>query len=155
SPGTLPGLVPFAGPSSASAADSAAQACGFRMHFPQSSKNIVLSQHLSFGMCGASTVARQHEPLRTGDTMKRMKIWIPAGVLAMALVAWAFVRQDGDGAETFRLVAVEQGSIESVVTSTGVLQPTETVEVGTQVSGQIAELYVDFNAPVKKGMLLA
>lgn len=87
--------------------------------------------------------------------MKSRKIWIPAGVLAMALVVWAFIGRGSETAESFRFTAVEQGSIESVVTSTGVLQPTETVEVGTQVSGQVAELYVDFNDPVKKGQLLA
>ncbi|HSJ31232.1 MAG TPA: efflux RND transporter periplasmic adaptor subunit [Longimicrobiales bacterium] len=86
--------------------------------------------------------------------MKR-KIWIPAAMVALALVVWAFVGRDAADAESYRFVAVEQGTIETVVTSTGVLQPTETVEVGTQVSGQVAELFADFNDRVKKGQLLA
>jgi HlyD family secretion protein len=87
--------------------------------------------------------------------MKNRKIWIGAGVPAMALVVWAFVGRGAGDEQSFRFAVVERGSIESVVTATGVLQPTETVEVGTQVSGQIAELYVDFNDPVKAGQLLA
>jgi HlyD family secretion protein len=87
--------------------------------------------------------------------MKYRKIWIPAAMLAMALLTWAFVHSRGSDAESYRLVSVDAGSVESVVTSTGVLQPTETVEVGTQVSGQIAALYVDFNDAVTKGQLLA
>jgi HlyD family secretion protein len=50
---------------------------------------------------------------------------------------------------------MERGTVESIVASTGTLQATETVEVGTQVSGQIAHLYVDFNDRVKEGDLLA
>jgi HlyD family secretion protein len=83
------------------------------------------------------------------------KLWIPAAVLSAMLVLWAFIGRDGADAESYRFVAVEQGSVETVVTSTGVLQPTETVEVGTQVSGQVAELFADFNDQVTKGQLLA
>jgi HlyD family secretion protein len=87
--------------------------------------------------------------------MKNRKIWIPGAVLAAALVLWAFVGRAGADGESYRLVSLEQGSIETVVTSTGVLQPTETVEVGTQVSGQVAELFADFNDRVTSGQLLA
>jgi len=55
----------------------------------------------------------------------------------------------------YRFVTVEMGTVEEVVTSTGTVQPTETVEVGTQVSGQLSALYVDFNDRVKQGDLLA
>ncbi|MBR9990967.1 MAG: efflux RND transporter periplasmic adaptor subunit [Gemmatimonadetes bacterium] len=87
--------------------------------------------------------------------MKNRRIWIAGAVVAIALALWTFIGRDGADTETYRFVAVEQGSIETVVTSTGVLQPTETVEVGTQVSGQVAELLADFNDRVKKGQLLA
>jgi HlyD family secretion protein len=87
--------------------------------------------------------------------MRTKKVWIPVGLSATALLLWAFVRHDGAASTSYRFVAVEAGSVESVVTSTGTLQATETVEVGTQVSGQIAELFVDFNDRVSKGQLLA
>jgi HlyD family secretion protein len=87
--------------------------------------------------------------------MKSRKIWTTAGVLAIAMVLWAFMRRDGAATEGYRFAAVERGTIETVVTATGVLQPTETVEVGTQVSGQVSELFADFNDRVRKGQLLA
>ena len=50
---------------------------------------------------------------------------------------------------------VEKGSISNTVTATGTLEAVKTVEVGTQVSGVIEKIYVDFNTQVKKGQLLA
>jgi len=50
---------------------------------------------------------------------------------------------------------VETGSNHATVSATGSLSAVRTVEVGTQVSGQIAAVYVDFNARVKKGQLIA
>jgi HlyD family secretion protein len=47
------------------------------------------------------------------------------------------------------------GSIANAVTATGTVQPVDTVAVGTQVSGNISKVYVDFNSKVKKGQLLA
>lgn len=55
----------------------------------------------------------------------------------------------------FRFAAVEKTTLESTVSATGALSAVRTVQVGTQVSGQIAALYVDFNDKVKKGQLLA
>lgn len=49
----------------------------------------------------------------------------------------------------------QYGSISNAVTATGTLQPVDTVAVGTQVSGIIEKVYVDFNSSVKKGQLLA
>jgi HlyD family secretion protein len=58
-------------------------------------------------------------------------------------------------APSFRLVTVERGDIQSTVSTTGTLGAVTTVNVGTQVSGQVSALYVDFNDEVKKGQLLA
>lgn len=58
-------------------------------------------------------------------------------------------------ASSFRFAAVERGSIEQTVTVTGTLQPVKTVDVGSQLSGQISRLYVDFNDTVRKGQPLA
>ena len=55
----------------------------------------------------------------------------------------------------FRFAEVEEGSIISVVNSTGDVQPVLRVEVGSFVSGPIIELHVDFNSEVKKGELMA
>jgi HlyD family secretion protein len=50
---------------------------------------------------------------------------------------------------------IERGSIASIVTATGTVNPVTTVQVGTYVSGPIQAIYVDFNSPVKKGQLVA
>lgn len=78
------------------------------------------------------------------------------GIAAVVIAAIVWLTNRG-GAETssWRFVVVERGSLEQVVAATGTLTPVTTVEVGTQASGQIAELYVDFNDMVHKGQLLA
>ncbi len=87
--------------------------------------------------------------------MKSQKIWIALAVLATAAVAYGLTTRRSGDAVAYRFVQVQRGTVEEVVTSTGAMQPTETVEVGTQVSGQISNIYVDFNDRVKKGELLA
>jgi RND family efflux transporter, MFP subunit len=56
---------------------------------------------------------------------------------------------------SYRFATVERGNIRSTVSATGALNAVTTVSVGTQVSGQVSELLVDFNDHVKKGELLA
>ncbi len=53
------------------------------------------------------------------------------------------------------LAPVTIGDIQSVVQATGTVQPVETVDVGTQISGRIEELYFDYNSKVEKGQLIA
>ncbi len=87
--------------------------------------------------------------------MKRKSAWLAVGVLATAAIVWfATIRTETASAE-YRFVEVTRADLESSVTATGTLQATETVEVGTQVSGQLAEIYVDFNDAVEPGQLLA
>jgi HlyD family secretion protein len=50
---------------------------------------------------------------------------------------------------------VDRGTIENIVTSTGELQPVTKVEIGSQVSGKIISLYVDYNTRVRKGQAIA
>lgn len=52
-------------------------------------------------------------------------------------------------------VLVKKGSITNEVSATGTVEPVEQVEVGTQVSGEVSKIYVDYNSVVKKGQLLA
>lgn len=56
---------------------------------------------------------------------------------------------------SFRYAAIQRGNIEQTVTVTGSLQPVKTVEVGSQLSGQLSKLYVDFNDTVRKDQPLA
>lgn len=68
---------------------------------------------------------------------------------------WYFSRNGGEGGSIYRFVEVERGDLEAVVSSTGTLEPVTTVEVGTQVSGRIARLFVDFNDQVRRGQVVA
>jgi HlyD family secretion protein len=58
-------------------------------------------------------------------------------------------------AEKIETAAIDNGDIKRTVATSGSVRPLITVEVGSQVSGQIQEIYVDFNSPVVKGQLLA
>ncbi len=55
----------------------------------------------------------------------------------------------------FNTATVEEQTVETTVTATGYVQPVDKVDVGTQVSGVIEKIYVDYNSQVKKGQLLA
>lgn len=57
--------------------------------------------------------------------------------------------------DTFKTAVVEKGSITNIVTSTGTVEPEKSVDVGTQVSGIIDKIYVDYNSVVKEGQVIA
>ena len=61
----------------------------------------------------------------------------------------------GDDAPEYQTAAVERGNVVSRVSTSGSLQAVVTVDVGSQVSGRIQELYADFNSTVKKGQKIA
>lgn len=61
----------------------------------------------------------------------------------------------GPSKNIYETIPLERGDIQKIVTSTGVIEPINQVEVGTQVSGIVETLYVDFNSVVKKGQILA
>ncbi len=86
--------------------------------------------------------------------MKRI-IFAVVAVLVIGVGALAFARHKADAAPAYRFVPVQRGDVESVVTATGTLSAVRTVQVGTQVSGQIAALHADFNDHVKKGQVVA
>jgi HlyD family secretion protein len=86
------------------------------------------------------------------------KIKTTAALTAVILLggtAWFYKRADGKEAPAYKTAPVTRASLKSTVSATGSLQAVRTVQVGTQVSGQIAHIYVDFNDHVKKGQLLA
>jgi HlyD family secretion protein len=87
--------------------------------------------------------------------MKNKKLWAFLTVAATVGVLYGTIGRGTADEVSYRFVAVERGTVETVVASTGNMQATETVEVGTQVSGLLSEIHVDFNDQVKKGQLLA
>lgn len=89
--------------------------------------------------------------------MKRInKIWI--GVIALILLAIsAFLLTDGKKKEEVSFVTekVSKANIQNSITATGSIEPVTSVTVGTQVSGIVSKLYVDYNSVVKKGQVIA
>jgi HlyD family secretion protein len=89
--------------------------------------------------------------------MKLRKIII-GGVILVVIVAVAMILFFGNGKAadtTYRTVKLERGDLDVLVTATGALSAVKTVEVGTQVSGIISKLYVDFNSVVTKNQIIA
>lgn len=76
-------------------------------------------------------------------------------VVAGAILGWTLLKNNKSGAIKYRTEKITRGDIEAVVTTSGTVNPITKVEVGSQVSGKIAKLYVDFNSRVKEGDILA
>jgi HlyD family secretion protein len=87
--------------------------------------------------------------------IKYRKIIIIAVVATLAAIATFFlVRGSGNGV-TFKTEKLEMGGITETITASGTVAAVVTVTVGSQVSGTISKLYVDYNSKVKKGQILA
>ena len=86
--------------------------------------------------------------------------FVPLALVVLALgaaggVAWRWRQAHQKAPVEFETVAVDTGRIVSRVTATGTLSALVTVQVGSQVSGRVQKLFVDFNSQVKKGQLIA
>jgi len=88
--------------------------------------------------------------------MKRRPLLLIAAAL-LAAIGYGSYRYIGSGTDQprYKLAQIESGTLTAVVSSTGTLNPVVSVQVGSQVSGQIKEILVDFNSPVKVGQLIA
>ncbi|HUE40726.1 MAG TPA: efflux RND transporter periplasmic adaptor subunit [Chthoniobacterales bacterium] len=86
-----------------------------------------------------------------------MKRFLPVGVIIVALLVILFVlrRCTSSGTATYQTATVTRGPITQLVTATGTLNPVVNVQVGSQVSGNIAKLFADFNSEVKAGQTVA
>jgi HlyD family secretion protein len=88
----------------------------------------------------------------------KLKTSIPIFASVLLLTVGSLVLkscQSSKGEINIETTAISKGSITNTVTATGTIQAIKTVAVGTQVSGVISKLYVDFNSNVKKGQVLA
>lgn len=87
--------------------------------------------------------------------MKKIAI-IAGAIIVVAVVVWQFAGRSGpEQTGRFEFVEVERGDIENIISSSGTLSAVGTVEVGTQVSGTIARILVDYNETVRAGQVLA
>ena len=82
-----------------------------------------------------------------------------AGAVIVGIAATALVLGGGanaaTGKYTYETVTVGKGDVARVISASGAVQPREKVDVGSEVSGKITAIYVDFNDPVKKDQVLA
>jgi len=87
--------------------------------------------------------------------MKRTLI-VVAVVVVAALVVWRMTSGDGSSAgAVYEFAKIERGDLEDVISATGTISAVGTVEVGTQVSGRLSDIFVDFNDSVREGQVLA
>ncbi len=85
---------------------------------------------------------------------KRAK-WLLAASLVVVLAVVAFYFFKGSAQPAYLTTVIDRGDIEAAITATGTVNAVKTVQVGSQVSGNILTLYADFNTKVKEGQLVA
>src|ERR1700689_3659605 len=85
----------------------------------------------------------------------RWLLVIPAVLVVLAILATLVVVRSPASAVSYSTVPVQTGALAQTVTASGTLNPQNTINVGSQVSGTISEIDADFNAKVKKGQILA
>jgi HlyD family secretion protein len=85
----------------------------------------------------------------------RILIFTVVGLLTITAVYWFFFRGNNKTVTTYKTAVVSRTTISNTVTATGTVEPVKQVSVGTQVSGVIKKIYVDYNSIVRKGQLLA
>lgn len=84
------------------------------------------------------------------------KVLVLLVLLAAAAGGWYWLQvRAANGEVKYRLAKVERGPIAAVVIASGTLNAVTTVQVGSQISGQVKEIYADFNTPVKSGQIIA
>ena len=86
------------------------------------------------------------------------KATLISGVVVLALVgggAWWWAQRSAQSAVQYRSALIERGPLQASVSASGTVNPVTQVSVGTQVSGQVRAVYVDFNTEVKAGQLIA
>ena len=88
--------------------------------------------------------------------MKNKKVWLGIGAIAViALIVWLLSGGKKEEKVEFETAKVVRQNINTSITATGTIEPVTSVTVGTQVSGIVAKLYVDYNSIVKKGQVIA
>jgi HlyD family secretion protein len=84
------------------------------------------------------------------------KVWVGAACVLVLLGGGAWWWTQGRTPDVvYRTAKIERGPLQATVSASGAVNPVSQVSVGTQVSGQIKDLYVDFNSEVKAGQLIA
>lgn len=84
----------------------------------------------------------------------RRKWWIILFAIVAGIAIYFFTGSSSNQGTGFATATISKGDLRQVVTATGEIQPLNTINVGSQVSGTIEAIYVDYNSKVKKGDVL-
>lgn len=76
-------------------------------------------------------------------------------VIVLAMAAYLFIKSDDAILVEAKTVLAKKANVTTMITATGTIEPITQVEVGTQVSGVVEKIYVDYNSVVKEGQLIA
>jgi HlyD family secretion protein len=87
--------------------------------------------------------------------MRRVSIIFGVLALGLAIAGYVFFNGERKAPVRYRTVPIERGTVISLVTATGTINPITTVQVGSQVSGMIESLHADFNSKVKANQVVA
>ena len=87
---------------------------------------------------------------------QRPALWLALVLLALAVVGWVYWQRarQASAAPVYVTETVRKGDLTLTVTANGTLQPTRTVNIGSELSGTVRRVLVDVNDPVKKGQVL-
>jgi len=89
---------------------------------------------------------------RSSSVRKLLILLVIAG---LGVGLWLRTQSSAEASAVFTTTTVERGDMSQIVTATGQLEPVTSIQVGSQVSGLITDVFVDFNSPVKAGQLIA
>jgi HlyD family secretion protein len=87
--------------------------------------------------------------------MRKWKAGMGIVIVLAAVLAAAYFWQRGEAAPDYHTAMIEKGEVVATVAASGTLTPVVSVQVGSQVSGQLKEVLVDFNSEVKRGQVIA
>lgn len=87
--------------------------------------------------------------------MKRIYLYIIIGIVVLGTAGYFLLFNSNSDDVKYRTEKVTRGSVVQQVRATGTINPVQTVQVGSQVSGTIEKIYVDFNSEVQRGQVIA
>jgi HlyD family secretion protein len=119
--------------------------------------DIVPQVFLPIGIQRSEGKERKGESIKMAirNKLKRRILLIGLMLVIFAAAGYLVFGATFDKAPQYKFVTLTKGNLENTISSSGTLSPVTLVEVGTQVSGTINKIYVDFNDQVEKGQVIA
>jgi HlyD family secretion protein len=114
-----------------------------------------IKEHLPLSGIGSAKAASWLSAVWKKLLSRKKQLWLGGGALAVLAFAGYYFWGNQTSAPQYMTAKVERGNLRNTVTATGTLQAVTTVQVGSQASGTISALNVDFNSKVKQGQVIA